>query len=598
MSRRARWLKANKSVRLPQNVIWVDTETDQIKISRNVVGHRLRFGYACHQRTYESHKWVKPKWLRFTTKKQFWNWVERCARSHTRLYLFAHNWAFDAPVLGMFDELPARGWTLKRAVVESPPVILKWTRDRASIEVVDTLNWWRVSLKAVGESIGLPKLEMPAPKASRAKWNAYGRRDVEIIREACLKWWAFIDAYDLGGFAPTLAGQSMRAFRHRYMDHPILLDDNIGALELARASYHGGRTEAFTIGKVAGPIHCLDVNSMYPAVMESKSYPTVLRLFTHRISLAELTDYLKRYCVVAKVCLETREPIYAHATKDKLLFPVGRLVATLTTPDLVTAIRMGQVRSVLSAAIYDRAPIFQRFVQELYQLRLQASARGDEVNKWLLKILMNSLYGKFAQSGAVWSEIGESEDATIRTWVEIDADTGIRRSLRQFAGIVQEKSREAESAASHPAIASHVTAYARAQLWQLFLDAGKEHVYYCDTDSIYVDAVGRERLSKQIDPATLGALKVEAVYPWMVFHGPKDYATPDKVVCKGVKSKARWLGHNRMAQEQWSSLAGLIEHQQLHTPLTATVTKTLRRIYGKGTVGAAGRVSPFRLCEW
>jgi hypothetical protein len=498
----------------------------------------------------------------------------------------------------MFRELPVRGWRLTKAVVESPPVILKWTRERTSIEVIDTLNWWRVPLKAVGESIGLPKLEMPAVKASRASWNAYGRRDVEIIRAACLKWWAFIESYDLGGFAPTLAGQSMRAFRHRYMDHPILLDDNAGALELARESYHGGRTEVFTRGRVKGAVHCLDVNSMYPATMEAESYPTVLRLFTRHITVDELKDYLTRYCVVAKVKLETDTPMYAHRTADKLLFPVGRLIATLTTPDLVTAARAGQIRTVVAAAVYDRAPIFRRFVQELYHLRLLAAERGDGVNKWLLKILMNSLYGKFAQSGAVWTEIGDADDGSIGTWVEIDADTGVKRNLRKFAGIVQERAKEPESASSHPAIASHVTAYARRRLWSLILQAGRENVHYCDTDSIYVTAKGAERLAKEMHESLLGALKVESVYPWMVFHGPKDYQTPDRIVCKGVKSKARWLAHNKTAQDQWSSLAGLIEQRQLDTPLTVAVTKTLRRVYGKGIVGRDGRVSPFRLREW
>jgi len=232
--------------------------------------------------------------------------------------VFAHNWSFDACVLDTFDILLDRGWTLRQAIIESPPVILAWRRDRASIEMLDTLNFWRMGLAKIGESLGIPKLPMPAMSDSAKVWDIYCRRDVEILRQALHQWWGFLLAHDLGGFARTLAGQAIRAYRHRFMESPILIDDDANALKLGRESYHGGRVEAFRLGRVEGPVHSLDVNSMYPFVMRKHTYPAVLKRRCRRVTLSELRRWVERYSVVARVELETKRPRFAHLIDGRL----------------------------------------------------------------------------------------------------------------------------------------------------------------------------------------------------------------------------------------------------------------------------------------
>lgn len=596
--RRSHWLKGNKGSPLPQNCIWVDTETRERRVSRNTVSHHLWFGWAVWQRTATEDQGRGTTWKRFESQLAFWRWVISKTRPKTRLYVFAHNWAFDAPVLATFRILPSLGWTLQRAIIESPPVILVWRKGDRVIEMLDTLNWWRHTLKSIGRTLGLDKLKMPALAGSKSTWDRYCRNDVEIIRRACLGWWDFLRVNDLGGFARTLAGQAMRSYRHRYMDHPILIDADARALALARSAFHGGRTEAFRIGKVKGPVHCLDVNSMYPFVMLDRLFPSELKAVSVRPSLKELARWLKRYAIVARVRLETKEPRYAHRQGDKLVFPVGRLITTLTSPDLLSALKHGEIAMVESAAVYVRGQLFHRFVTDLYARRQEATARGDDVSRYQLKILMNSLYGKWAQRGTVWETCGDTSDPSPRSWIEFDADTGTRRLLRQFGGTVQFKADDPEAPASHPAIAAHVTAYAREFLWRLMLRAGKGNVLYCDTDSLYVTSEGRRRLDPLIDAERLGALKVEATYPWLRIHGAKDYETPDGRVCKGIRDSAVSVGHNAFLQDKWASLSGLLRTGQLEAPTTQRQLKRLSRIYSKGIVHSGGVVSPLTLREW
>jgi hypothetical protein len=320
-----------------------------------------------------------------------------------------------------------------------------------------------------------------------------------------------------------------------------------------------------------------------------------LRGFFRQATFAELGRWLESRAVVARVTLRTDEPRYAFLYRDKLVFTVGDFTNSLTTPDLLYALEHGHLTRVYEAAVYDASPLFARFVTEVYKLRLEAKAAGNDVQHYLLKILLNSLYGKFAQRGTVWEHAGIAPDLDVRVWAEVDVDGGVVRHFRQFGGLVQEKLTDPESLDSHPAIASHVTAYARALLWDLIVQAGRPNVFYCDTDSLYVNAEGFRRLRARIDPAALGALKHEATYPWLVIHGAKDYEAPAHRVCKGVRASATWLDRNTVQQEKWSSLKGLLRSGDLSAPTTELIEKRLSRVYDKGTVTRSGRVLPLRL---
>ena len=122
--RRAHWLRANHNNEYPHACVWFDTETDEQRVSTQAVRHVLRFGYAAYRRRLKGNRWSAPQWIRFTTLDEFWEWVFGLRKGKTRLTLFCHNMAFDLPVLNAFGLLPAAGWKLKPAIIDSPPVLL------------------------------------------------------------------------------------------------------------------------------------------------------------------------------------------------------------------------------------------------------------------------------------------------------------------------------------------------------------------------------------------------------------------------------------------------------------------------------------------
>jgi hypothetical protein len=596
--RRAHYLPGNKSCELPANCIWFDTETQSVELTNDEEIPYLWFGYAAFRRRRDKQHWCEPEWLRFTTRAQFWDWVTEHCRDRCRLHIFCHNGQFDLPVLDAFNELPDRGFKLTSAIVECPPMMLVWKRGRQTIRFIDTLNLWRLPLSSIGDHVGLPKLPMPKEGASLSSWDVYGKRDVEIIMAACLKWFGFLRDHDLGGFAPTLASQALTTFRHRFMEARIVIDDNEEALALARQAYKGGRTECFKLGRYEGTFYHVDVNSMYPAVMRSESYPVALVGVYSRNSLKELGECLAHYRVIADVDIETRTPCYPKVVDGRLCFPVGRFRAQLSSPELEYGLARGHIRRVYPMSLYTAGRPFGGFVEFFYRQRRIAAEAGDDAAKWFLKILPNSLYGKFGQRGRRYETESVEVDSGIKVWAEINAQTREITRHRQFGGIRQHFVEEGESRHSHPAIAAHIAAYARMKLWGIIQAAGRTNCWYTDTDSVVVNQEGYARLSGQLDDVALGALKLEATYRRIELFAPKDYLFDGERKTKGVSAHATWRSDNEITQSQFVGFKGLLNRGHLHAPIIRKQEKVLARVYTKGRPQADGRVLPLRLSDW
>ena len=334
---------------------------------------------------------------------------------------------------------------------------------------------------------------------------------------------------------------------------------------------------------------------MYPYVMREENYPTVLRGVYKRVTLDELHTFMRDASVVAEVSLNTDEPIYAFRSDGYLLFPIGSFRTSLTTPELKYALKKGHLAKCHRVAVYTHERIFTSFVDELYRLRVEAREDGNDFYVWHLRLLMNSLYGKFGQVMRKDVHIGVSPDLTPRVWVEYDVETGESRKIRAFAGQLHELEEGGESWWSHPAIAAHVTAYARLHLWRIMCAAGRRDVAYCDTDSLLVSALGAVKLRGQWIGDALGKLQVEGQGNGAIIHGPKDYDFGFKKRTKGVRQTAKWTGPNTVEQDHWYGLKGLVATGDISAPRVKRITKHLNRIYRKGKVLPGGRTRPWRL---
>jgi DNA polymerase type B, organellar and viral len=470
---------------------------------------------------------------------------------------------------------------------------MRYGRASSKLVLIDTLNIWRMSLAKLGSLTLLPKLNMPCAWSGTSEDDEYCRRDVEIIMKAVCDWADFLVKEDMGKFCLTAASQSMQTFRHKYLKHEILIDDDWDALEIARAAYRGGRVECFYVGELSGPLYLVDINSLYPYCMLTYEFPTKLAKVIHNPSVKEVEDLLAHYLLCAEVVVDTDSSAVAIRDKNKLIFPTGRFEAYITTPELVHLIEQGHLVRVKRCAIYEKQRPFVEFVTDLYQRRINATLSGNKVEGEHYKLLLNAFSGKWGQNGIKWSTVGRTDKSDIAFWREIDYLTDEVVNYRRWDGLVQRKDTFPESANSHPAIAAHITSYGRMVLWALMRKIPVKAAFYCDTDSILVSEEGFEHIKESVSDKILGQPKLVGKYSHARIYGCKDYVLDGVRTCKGVREQAVEHAPNQYRQEQWVGFRRALRKGWLDAPRVLTVDKLLKRTYDKGNVGTDGWVTPF-----
>jgi len=597
MARRAHILKPTKGSSIPTHIIVFDTETRSIQVDDNTVEARFAFGVYSYIRRLGNGQWSQSRTETFTDVDTFWNSVTGHCKKKRVVYVFAHNLGFDLTVTQALDWFQDNGWAIKRKLIPPGPLALTYEKDGCIITLIDSLNIFPMSLAAVGDFIGYPKQEMPDGEPEGDDWVRYCENDVYVLTEALKAWWALLVDQELGSFTVTLASQAFMAYRHRFMPHPWYIDAIEDSHLVSRAAYMGGRNECFYIGKVPEKVYCLDINSMYPFVMKTSKFPVKLVQSRKKIPVSDLKYYVENYAVVAQVTVDTPDPVYALRHGNRCMFPIGKFGCALTTPDILYGLEHDHIKEVNEIYVYEKREIFKDYVDFFWDLRVKAIERGDTSSAWLSKMLLNSLYGKAGQKSQAWEEVGRDDTNTIEYDRYFDAASRKWIPTRKFGGVSEEMTGEGESTNSFPAIAAHVTAQARQYLWSLIIRAGRENVFYCDTDSLFVNSDGYDNLKDLINPYQLGALKLEWESDDVVLNGLKDYTVDDYRKAKGIRKDAIEIRPGVFKQVQFRNLAGMLRANDHNRQLIKTVEKTLQRDYQKGIVDSAGIVHPLQLLQ-
>ena len=152
-------------------------------------------------------------------------------------------------------------------------------------------------------------------------------------------------------------------------------------------------------------------------------------------------------------------------------------VVRYNSVDLDEMIKDGYEFKVLNGIYWNESKnVFKEFVNELYEHKSKAKKEGKGALAFVVKILLNSFYGKFGQ----------------RRFFD---NVGI---LNNELTKIGEKT-ETRNPRTSVHVASFITSYSRRELnWQMekVLKAGHQ-VYYCDTDSIMCDY---EALTEELFP--------------------------------------------------------------------------------------------------
>lgn len=486
---------------------------------------------------------------RFTPYKSIREFIrgELTRANHGRWY-FAH-------AGGLYDIQFVFEWIIKHAIDEfevsaamsgSSAIIVRVSRGRNHWTFVDSFWLMRTSLRKIGKWMGMQKGGEAGKTdvfwAPLGELTDYNEQDCRILWHALARLEHVI--LDLGGqLEKTAAATAMSLFRRSYLKREIVTDISVN--DIARQAYVASRVEVFE--PVATNAWSWDINSSFPYAM---THPVPGSMIGEGRKLPGRGLYLADVEITVPPCRIPVLPV--RGPKDgRIYFPTGSWRHWYCSTDLdfleETGGRINKVHRVIRFEQFDE---MSEYANDLYQKRVESN---DEGYKQILKILLNSLYGKWAEDGRKSKIVFNPGSSVLKLPNWVPGGTGKRLIRPGVWEVVEERT----VAHAHVPVAVQITAFARRTLGRYLLDAPR--VYYCDTDSLCVPDS-----HSYAESSALGGLKMEKRMRAAHFQGPKLYAWREEhekdwnVKAKGFSRVSTPSGENRQfaGDDYWALVRG------------------------------------------
>ncbi len=632
---------------MQNDFVFFDTETTSIK--QEDKSEKLFFKLCC------SIFWNRKKnqiikksyWYNYNS---FWNDIEnRFSKKTKSIIMFAHNCYFDFKMVNGFSELFNRGWFLDNHYIKGTTFIMTFKKRINSklmytLSLWDTLNYVRKPLSDIGLSVGFPKLNVDFDNVNDKDLEIYCKRDTEIIFEFIRFLINFLVVNDLSRLKATIGSLSFSSFRHKFYnpkDIKIFIHNWKRAISLERSSYKGGITDNFQLGTFDN-VYKTDINSMYPYVMKEFAVPTKL-VFNSTESvygqkgLRKIYDIARKNnysCIInATIELNEKNAYILQSFKGKSIFTYGIFDVSICQPEIDYIEKYGKILEIHELNVYEVHEIFRSFVDFFYDLKCEYLKIGNDINAEISKLFLNNQYGKWGQKDIEYEQVKKEstffdENREILMLMFQRKEKLILENDICYLGTIMNKAEvyiidkrlfaikqtNRNSFDSFVAISSFITSYSRMLLINYLEVAGRNNVYYCDTDSLFLNEIGYNNLvnNNLVDKFTLGKLKKEGIVK-ASFYAPKFYDYIDmKDVglfevflkhrkCKGIKKGSTLLMEDdKKATYQiqlWQKFKADLKKGNLSEQLIIESVKTANKVYNKGKVDKEGIVKPFSIQE-
>ena len=476
------------------------------------------------------------------------SFIEWCANKKYNYVLYFHNLKFDGEYI--FNYLLKNGYELitdkKLKRDKTFTCLISGMGQFYSIEIFftvgnhrvnkvtiyDSLKILNMSVEVIAKQFDLPirKLEIDYKEFREVGHELteqevdYIRNDVEIMSRA-LK-----IMFDLGLTKMTIGSNALHNYRSMidnfnkfYPELPLELDTDM------RKSYKGGFTYLSPVykEKEVGKGIVLDVNSLYPSVMKNcylpfgqpiyfegkYKYSFLYPLYIQRISCSFELKEGKIPTIQIKNNVSFNPTEYLTSSNGDII------TLTLTNIDLKLFLENYNVRDLL----YDGGwkfkqtrNLFDNYVNIWSNNKIQAKKDGNKALYMVSKLMLNSLYGKFAKNPYNRSKYPYiNENGEVSYYL---GDKEIGKGL-------------------YIPIGAFITSYAREKTIrtsQAIRDYtlskyGKDYYIYSDTDSIHMLELPEEELKTfvDIDDYILGYWKLESKFKKGKFIRQKCYIEQD-----------------------------------------------------------------------
>lgn len=368
------------------------------------------------------------------------------------------------------------------------------------------------------------------------------------LRDDCVNLFDLVTTYrSAAGKGLTIAGNAL-AFAKKNCEIGVF-KTNAKFDETFRRFYFGGRCEAFKPGKHFN-VKILDIKSAYPYAMVHDHAHT--SDFTERLNHFAIGENRLKQCFIILTCFS--HGAFPIRTREGLAFPIGEGTYYVTGWELVTALKhklIGNVQVHKCYEFYDEIN-FTTFVNHWFEHKQKADKEGDKANRIIGKIMLNSLYGKFAQNPVKYRdyEIHPAGTKPSEGW-DLELELG-ENEIHSRPTLWRLQKEYGDAWKTFPvfynvATAASITGFCRAMLLDCFHTIGIDNILYTDTDSVFVAKAGFKNISNLRTDDKLGSWGLEGIARECYIAGRKLYA------CKGdfkagekIASKGAVLGFNEI----------------------------------------------------
>jgi len=330
-------------------------------------------------------------------------------------------------------------------------------------------------------------------------------------------------------------------------------------IEREKQAYKGGRTEVFKkYFKSDGitKMYNIDANSSYPASMvEMMPYKYIKTLvYNENVrQIDEITEYFNYYAKVEYMGNDDNFiPNILTRVSTKNVIPCRKTdYMFIWGIELIEAIKNNCKVTIKECDFYEPKAIFKEYIEHFYNKRLEIKETNKSKSSYY-KLLLNSLYGKFGQrqfykktivknTVELYEKLGKN--SVLIDYIMLDNNT----ILMEY----DEKNSYNNSIGKLMRFSSYITASGRTRLSKMMRKIGHEHVYYCDTDSIFTT---KKPLDKYISKSKLGLWKYETKTPIIegLFLAPKFYYYEDEN--KDSIKKGKSINANKLIKNDYVNL--------------------------------------------
>ena len=483
--------------------------------------------------------------------------VERICPSKSRLWIIADNASRICHLLGLFKELDSGAIELDTPLSTSKGS--KGSGDRYNVFAHQFVFGDRCTIISCrlpyGKRFVLVEHANYIKATNKAEFGTVERLDEMQADLLSIK--DVITELGVGDWRPTLSALSMSCYKANLPEEPIYSHNTKEAKEIERRSYYGGQIIRYGTGTINQPCHYLDVASMYPFVMSANAFPTKLLSCYYGLNCKpELLSANPLTCI-ADCRIECNDTLYPVEVDGKTIYATGEFNTTLAGPELAAAIKAGHCVQVFNVAEYRLKSIFREHILKLWDTRLDFEEQGNDTAAKAIKLLMNSLYGKFGQrsSELVYTPSflppinwGLHREYYQNNTKHVDFRVCNRAAFRM--------SERQELSGSIPAIASFVTSYGRQYMSSLRSRVSRGSIYYQGVDALLVDSLGlrdlREVTSK--DKPKLGSLRVQHSGTFARILGFNHYRIGNHLVQSGAKDSCYRLNDTTFVDRRYPTL--------------------------------------------